>query len=108
MKGVFLTGYIHLRVTPEERRNIQEQAYKSGLSMSEYVRRCICGRFIPSKIDKKMIAELRRQGGLLKHVFNESRGMYSEKTANALDSINSFVRGLERKVLNDSETSSKP
>ena len=30
--------------------------------------------------------------------------MYSEQTATALDSLNSFIQGLEREVLNDSET----
>ena len=106
MKGVFLTGHINIRVTLEERKEIQEQASVSGLSLSEYVRRRILGRRVVSRIEVKMLSELRRQGGLLKYVFKESQGMYSEKTATALDSINSFIRGLEGVVLNDSETSS--
>ena len=108
MKDVFLTGDIHLRVTQEERNLIQEQAYKSGLSMSEYVRRCVCGRRIPSKIEKKMLSELRRQGGLLKYIFNESGGKYSEKTATALDSINSLIRKLEGMIFNDNEDTAAP
>ncbi len=106
MRSAYLSGRINLRVTQQELTDIHEQAEKSGLSLSEYVRRRVLGRRVISRIEKKMLYELRRQGGLLKYVFNESQGIYSEKTATALDSINSFIRGLEGVVLNDSETSS--
>ena len=106
MRGEFLSGRINLRVTQQELTDIQEQAEKSGLSLSEYVRRRVLGRRVNSRLEKKMLSELRRQGGLLKYIFNESQGMYSEKTAVALDNINSFIKGLEGVVLNDSETSS--
>ena len=103
MNGEFLTSHINIRVTPQERNNIQEQAEVAGLSISEYIRRRVYGRYVPSRIEKKMLSELRRQGGLLKYVFNESKGMYSEKTATALDNISSFISGLEREILNDNE-----
>ena len=105
MEGVFFNRDIHIRVTPEEQEKIRENAEVSGLSMSEYIRRRALSRRVPSRIETKMLSELRRQGGLLKYVFTESHGMYSEKTATALDSLNSFIQGLERAVLNDSETS---
>ena len=104
MEGVFFNRDIHIRVTPEEQEKIRENAEVSGLSMSEYIRRRALCRRVPSRIETKMLSELRRQGGLLKYVFTESHGMYSEKTATALDSLNSFIQGLEREVLNDSET----
>ena len=103
MKGIFLEGRINTRVTHEELDDIREQAEASGLSLSEYVRRRVLGRRVVSRTDKKMLSELRRQGGLLKHVFNESGGMYSEKTATALENMNMLIEGLERVVLNDSE-----
>jgi len=97
----FLTEHINIRVTPQERERINEQAEISGLTISEYARRRICGSSIPSRIEKKMISELRRQGGLLKYIFNESHGMYSEKLADTLDSIYSFIRNLERLIFHD-------
>lgn len=103
MGGIFLTGHVHIRVTPQEREDIQEQAEASGLSVSEYVRRRVLGRRVVSRTDKKMLSELRRQGGLLKHVFNESRGMYSEKTERALENVNRLIEVLEGVVVNDSE-----
>ena len=104
MEGAFFNRDIHIRVTPEEQQEIRENAELSGLSMSEYIRRRALSRRVPSRIETKMLSELRRQGGLLKYIFNESHGMYSEQTATALDSLNSFIQGLEREILNDSET----
>ena len=98
-----LEGRIDIRVTREERLEIQEQAEASGLSVSEYVRRRTLGRRVDSVMDIKMLSELRRQGGLLKKIFNESNGMYSEKTAVVLDKINKFIECLERKILNENE-----
>ena len=103
MKGTYLEGRINTRVTHEEREYIREQAEASGLSLSEYVRRRVLGRRVVSRTDKKMLSELRRQGGLLKHVFNGSGGMYSEKTATVLENMNMLIEDLERVVLNDSK-----
>lgn len=99
------TKRIYIRLTPSELEEIQEQAQISGLSLSEYVRRRVSGHKVKSRIEVKMLSELRRQGGLLKHVFEESRGMYSSKTAVALDNLNLFIKELERTVLSDNEKS---
>ena len=105
MKKENLEGRIDFRVTIEECQEIQEQSEASGLSVSEYVRRRALGRRVDSVTDVKMISELRRQGGLLKKIFNDSNGMYNEEIKIALDSISKFIEGLERNVLNDNENS---
>ena len=99
MKRGNLEGRIDIRVTKEEREGIQEYAEASGLSVSEYVRRRTLGRRVDSVTDVRMLSELRRQGGLLKKIFNESKGMYSEKVAVALENINKFIELLERKLI---------
>jgi hypothetical protein len=43
-----------------------------------------------------VLAELRRLGGLLKHVHLETRGAYSQDTANAIRALESYARALER------------
>ena len=101
MKDEFLTEHINIRVTPKERSQIQKQAEISGLTVSEYSRRRISGGYIPSKIEKGMLYELRRQGGLLKHLFNETHGMYSENFSEALKSVNFFIKKLEGIIFND-------
>lgn len=101
MKGENLTENVNVRLTVKERSQLSEQAEIAGLTVSEYVRRRICGVSVPSKIEKRMLSELRRQGGLLKFIFNESHGMYSEKVDNTLTSINSFIQNLERRIFDD-------
>lgn len=98
MKRENLEARLDVRVTKEERQEIQEQAEAFGLSVSEYVRRRTLGRRVDSVVEVRMLSELRRQGGLLKKVFNESNGVYSDKTAVALDSINRFIDCLEKKI----------
>lgn len=105
MRRENLEGRINFRVTVEERQEIQEQAEASGLSVSEYVRRRALGRRVDSVMDVKMISELRRQGGLLKKIFNEANGMYSEEIEVTLENLNSFIKVLERSVFNDLENS---
>ena len=105
MKRENLEARLDVRVTKEERQEIQEQAEASGLSVSEYVRRRTLGRRVSSVMDVRMLSELRRQGGLLKKIFNESNGMYSDKMAVALENISKFIEGLERKVLSEGENS---
>ena len=105
MRRENLEARLDVRVTREERQEIQEQAEASGLSVSEYVRRRTLGRRVDSVMDVRMLSELRRQGGLLKKIFNESNGMYSDKTAIALEKISKFIEGLERKVLSEDENS---
>lgn len=94
-----LEGRIDIRVTMEERQEIQKQAEASGLSVSEYVRRRILGRQVSSVMDVRMLSELRRQGGLLKRFFTESNGMCSENTAVALDKMNKLIECLEGKLM---------
>lgn len=101
MRRENLEARLDVRVTREERQEIQEQAEASGLSLSEYVRRRTLGRRVDSVMDVRMLSELRRQGGLLKKIFNESNGMYSEEIVLALDRMSKFIEFLERKVLND-------
>ena len=105
MRRENLEARLDVRVTREERQEIQEQAEASGLSVSEYVRRRTLGRRVDSVMDVRMLSELRRQGGLLKKIFSESNGMYSEKTAVALENMDKFIEGLERKVLSEDENS---
>ena len=99
MKRENLGARLDVRVTREERQEIQEQAEASGLSLSEYVRRRTLGRRVDSVVEVRMLSELRRQGGLLKKIFNESNGMYSDKTEVVLENINKFIEGLDRRVL---------
>ena len=88
---------IGFRLTKAEKEKLQEQADLAKLTLSEYVRRRALGRKVVAKIDMAVLAELRRMGGLLKHVHTETRGMYSELTAEAIREITRFMRSYDRK-----------
>lgn len=65
---------ISLRVTPQEKKRLEEQASIAGLSVSEYMRRNFFGgRPVVAKTDEVMVRELRRVGGLVKHNFETLR-----------------------------------
>jgi len=86
-----LDSVIRVRVTAADRAHICKQAEAACLTVSEYIRRCATERVILSRTDDVMIRELRRIGGLLKHVHIESGGAYSADTAAGLDSVRSAI-----------------
>ncbi len=91
-----LDAFIGLRLPEREKLQIQEEADLAGISMSELVRRRYFGRPIVADVDLQMIRELRRIGGLLKHVHNSSGGAYSSETANAVQEVRRFIEHLSR------------
>lgn len=91
-----LDRVLHIRTTQSELAHIAQQAEAAGLSISAYVRRCAAHRKISSRTDDAMIRELRRIGGLLKHLHIESGGAYSDATAAGLDSIRAAIDAVAR------------
>ena len=91
-----LDAKISLRLTASEKIKLKEDAHLAGLTISELVRRRYFGRRIVAHTDEIMIRELRRLGGLLKHIWLESQGVYSRETGQALSEIKAFIRRLSR------------
>lgn len=89
-----LDAVINVRLTTEEKERLREDADLAGLSMSELIRRRYFGRPIISNSDAIMLKELRRIGGLLKHIHNESEGVYSKETSGALVALKSYIGKL--------------
>ena len=89
-----LDAMLRLRLTASEKERLREDADLAGLSMSELVRRRYCGRPIIANADVIMIKELRRLGGLVKHVHNESNGVNSKGTAEALVALKTYIERL--------------
>ncbi|HET9239253.1 MAG TPA: hypothetical protein VFO10_18480 [Oligoflexus sp.] len=63
-----LDKVINVRVTEEEKRDLILQAEVAGTSLSSLVRKRSLHRPILAATDLQMIRELRRLGGLLKHL----------------------------------------
>ena len=89
-----LDELIALRLTAREKARLLENAGHAGLSLSEYVRRRTFGRRVLAETDAAMLRELRRLGGQLKHIHNESKGIYSQDTAKVLHSIKKYMEKL--------------
>ena len=91
-----LTEKIAVRLQPAEKAQLREDADLAGISVSELVRRRYFGRPIVANADLLMIKELRRLGGLLKHVHNESGGAYSAETSAALFLVSEAIRKIAK------------
>ena len=89
-----LTKRIGVRVTPGEKTRLQEDAAWASLSVSELVRRRYFGRPIIVRADQAMARELRRLGGLLRHMYDESSGEQRQQTADVLRAIAATIERL--------------
>jgi hypothetical protein len=81
---------LSVRVSDRDRDAIAAKAASSGLPIAEYVRRCALGRQTPSRVDARLINELRRLGGLQKHLYNGDRDrgpQYAEILLELTDAI---------------------
>ncbi len=93
-----LDAVINVRLTSHEKSRLKEDADLAALSMSELVRRRYFGLPIVAHTNAVMIKELRRIGGLLKHIHNQSEGIYSKDTAAALVALTGYIAKLSRAV----------
>jgi hypothetical protein len=91
-----LDAVINVRLTCTEKAKLKEDADLASLSMSELIRRRYFGRPIIANADAIMLKELRRIGGLLKHIHNQSDGIYSKDTAAALVALKEYIGKLSR------------
>ena len=85
-----------VRYRSHEVQELQQQADLAGLSISELVRRRSLGRRVAPKADLKVIAELRRFGGLLKLIHNETGGLWNAKTGPLLDDARAAIIRIGR------------
>ena len=67
------TERLQIRVTPATKERLLAICTATGKSQAELIRQWADGRKVVSKSDAKVLAELRRQGGLIKTVLVELR-----------------------------------
>ena len=95
---------ICFRLSEPEYSLVKNELEVCGLTVSALARSRLLGRRVVPKTDLAILAELRRLGGLLKHVHNESIGAYSALTAQAIRDLSVYARSLaeERRVTRES------
>lgn len=89
------TSRLELRLTSDEREQLRETAESAGMSVSELVRRRSLGRPVIASADLTTIRELRRLGGLQKHVINQLLDR-REVTAECIATIKALRDAVER------------
>ena len=87
-----LVARANLRFTRDEHERLKTEADMAGMSLSEFIRAHMLGKRVTSNTDKETIRELRRIGGLLKHLHNESAGAI--KIAGAMKELEAALRAL--------------
>lgn len=65
------TKLVKCRCTDSEYEAINNKAFAAGLTTSEYLRRTALNRRIMVRTDIRMMNELKRLGGLQKHIFTQ-------------------------------------
>jgi hypothetical protein len=88
------TVVLPLRVTPGERDLIKTKARDSGVTVSAFLRAAALGRRTRSTVEEQVINELRRLGGLQKHLFTESGGGRSKEYAQILVAITNAIERM--------------
>ncbi|MDX2100838.1 MAG: hypothetical protein SFW36_23920 [Leptolyngbyaceae cyanobacterium bins.59] len=96
-----LDQVVRARVRRSEKAQMQESADRAGLTLSEFMRRRSLGKPIISRTDEQMIRDLRRIGGLLKKVNNDSGGAYTSTVVEALGAVGNFIEQLSRETDDD-------
>jgi Ribbon-helix-helix protein, copG family len=89
-----LTRRITLRLSDSEDDKLNEDAHLAHLTKSELIRRRYFGRPIMAATDANTIRELRRIGGLLKHIYGQTGSTYSSETAAALNAVKDYIETL--------------
>ena len=92
------TRKISFRLSESEYAQISDDMAVCGMSISSLIRKRLLGARIASRADLAVLSELRRLGGLLKHIHNETRGAYSSLTAQAIRDLSAYARILTEKT----------
>jgi hypothetical protein len=91
-KKVEFSKDVHIRLTQSDREYIEQQAVASGLTFSEYIRRCALNKKVRSRVNIQVIGELSRLGGMQKHLLMQIKGLPHEQTLRA--ALNSTLAQL--------------
>lgn len=86
---------IQLRCTETEAEAIKNKAIVAGLTTSEYLRRTALNRRIQVRTDIRMMNEIKRLGGLQKHLYTQMQeGMTTELSRQFSEVLVEIARAL--------------
>lgn len=73
-----------IRCFEDEEEIVRQKAHDCGQSVGQFMLATALNRRTRSKVDGHILNELRRLGGLQKHLYNESGGRHSNELAEIL------------------------
>jgi hypothetical protein len=89
------TGWLSaVRCFDEEELLVREKAHDCGTSVGQFMLNAALQRQTRSRIDAHIINELRRLGGLQRHLFSQGGGALSREYANVLVEITEAVKRI--------------
>ena len=80
-----------VRCFEEEEEIVRQKAYDCGLSVGAFMLSAALSRPTRSKMEGHILNELRRLGGLQKHLFNEGGGKLSQEYAQVLIELKAAI-----------------
>lgn len=93
-----LDAVVNVRLTTEEKAQLKAASDVAAISMSALIRARYFGRKVTSNSDAVVLNELRRIGGLLKHIRNENRGTYSQNMIDVIESVQTYMKLLSESI----------
>lgn len=93
-RGVSRDARVACRLPLEEKERLQAECEAHGVSLSELLRARAIGTKLLSQIEAQAIAELRRQGGLLKHLVTQTDAVDPKQVRDALATIVATVKRI--------------
>jgi hypothetical protein len=96
---------ITIRLTQTEKNQLIEEADLAGLTTAELIRRRYFGKPIITATDRATIRELRRIGGLLKYIFNQSDSNNQKVGTEILTTLNELKECIKRIANRDRQES---
>ncbi|WP_185744048.1 plasmid mobilization protein MobA [Stutzerimonas stutzeri] len=94
LESVRTNGVEPVRCFEEEELLVREKAHDCGMSIGQFMLAAALQRQTRSRIDAHIINELRRLGGLQKHLFSQGGGTLSREYANVLVEITEAIKRI--------------
>jgi hypothetical protein len=80
-----------IRCYDDEEAAVREKAHDCGVSVGQFMLAAALGRRTRSRMEAHIVNELRRLGGLQKHLFTEGGGVRSKEFAGVLVEIREAI-----------------
>lgn len=87
-----------LRLSPNEKAELEERAERAGLSLSEYIRRRALGKPVKTAVDEEAVRQMQRVGvnlnQIAKRAHQQGVGAVKEEALSVVEELKKVVKKL--------------